>query len=121
MAAMASAAMLADITTRGFMAARTAATAWDTTAAATTRAPTTLGLEEGSVRIKVKPRNGSVYVDGYFAGEVDDFDGVFQRLHVEPGAHRIEVRADGYAALSFEVRVPPGRTVNYSGELRKLP
>lgn len=79
------------------------------------------GFEEGSLRIKVKPRNGSVYVDGYFAGQVDDFDGVFQRLHVEPGPHRIEVRADGYAPLSFEIRVPPGRTVNYKGELRRLP
>jgi hypothetical protein len=79
------------------------------------------GFEDGSLRIKVKPKNGSVYVDGYFAGQVDDFDGVFQRLHVEPGPHRIEVRADGYAPLSFEIRVPPGRTVNYSGELRRLP
>jgi PEGA domain len=79
------------------------------------------GFEEGSLRIKVKPKNGSVYVDGYFAGQVDEFDGVFQRLHVEPGPHRIEIRADGYAPLSFEIRVPPGRTVNYSGELRRLP
>jgi len=79
------------------------------------------GLEEGSVRIKVKPRNGSVYVDGYLAGEVDEFDGVFQRLHVEPGPHRIEIRADGYAPLSFEIQVPPGRKVNYSGELKRLP
>jgi len=60
-------------------------------------------------------------VDGYFAGQVDDFDGKFQRLHVEPGPHRIEVRADGYAPLSFEIQVPAGRTVNYSGELRRLP
>jgi len=80
-----------------------------------------LGFEEGSLRIRVKPRNASVYVDGYFAGQVDDFDGVFQRLRVEPGPHRIEVRADGYAPLSFEIHVPPGRTVNYSGELRRLP
>ena len=79
------------------------------------------GFEEGSVRLKVKPRNGSVYVDGYLAGEVDEFDGRFQRLHVEPGSHRIEIRADGYAPLSFEIRVPPGGTVNYSGELRRLP
>ena len=79
------------------------------------------GFEEGSLRIRVKPRHASVYVDGYFAGQVDEFDGVFQRLHVEPGPHRIEVRADGYEPLSFEVRVPPGRSVNYSGELRRLP
>jgi hypothetical protein len=76
---------------------------------------------EGAVRLKVKPREASVFVDGYFAGQVDEFDGVFQRLRVEPGPHRIEIRADGYEPLSFEIRVQPGRTVNYSGELRPAP
>ena len=83
--------------------------------------PVYAGSEEGSLRIKMTPRDASVYVDGYFAGRVDDFDGAFQRLRVEPGPHRIEVRADGYAPLSFEIRIPPGRTVNYSSELKRLP
>src|SRR5262249_42752868 len=34
---------------------------------------------EGALRLKVKPREASVYVDGYFSGRVDDFDGIFQR------------------------------------------
>jgi hypothetical protein len=32
-----------------------------------------------SVRLDVKPQAAEVYVDGYRAGTVDDFDGVFQR------------------------------------------
>jgi len=76
---------------------------------------------EGSLRIKVKPRDAAVFVDGYFAGQVDEFDGVFQRLRVEPGPHRVEIRADGYEPLSFEVRIPPGGRVNYTGELRRVP
>lgn len=75
---------------------------------------------EGQLRLKVKPREAQVFVDGYFAGLVDDFDGVFQRLHIEPGPHRIEVRADGYEPLNFEVRILPDRTVSYTGELRRL-
>jgi hypothetical protein len=70
--------------------------------------------------LKVKPRHAEVYVDGYFAGIVDEFDGFWQRLHVEPGPHRIEVRADGYEPLSFEVRILPDRTITYSGELKPL-
>ena len=35
-----------------------------------------------SVRVEVTPREAKVYVDGYFAGIVDDFDGTFQRLRV---------------------------------------
>jgi hypothetical protein len=73
---------------------------------------------DGALRLKVKPRNATVYVDGYFAGQVDEFDGVFQRLHVEPGPHRIEVRADGYEPLVLDVRIVPGRTLTYSGTLR---
>ena len=75
---------------------------------------------EGQLRLKVKPRGAQVFVDGYFAGVVDDFDGVFQRLRIEPGPHRIEVRADDYEPLNFEVRILPDRTVTYTGELKKI-
>jgi len=75
---------------------------------------------DGQLRLKVKPRVAQVFVDGYFAGIVDDFDGVFQRLHIEPGPHRIEIRDDGYEPLSFEVRILPDRTVTYSGDLKRL-
>jgi hypothetical protein len=76
--------------------------------------------EEGAVRLKIKPREAEVYVDGYFVGTVDDFDGVFQRLHIETGPHRIEVRAPGYETLSFDLRVAPGKTTTYTGELKRL-
>jgi hypothetical protein len=76
---------------------------------------------DGSLRLKVKPREASVYVDGYFAGRVDDFDGVFQRLKTESGPHRVEIRLDGYETLAFEVRIQPDRTITYSGELKKAP
>ena len=38
-----------------------------------------------SLRLEVKPKDAEVYVDGYYAGIVDDFDGTFQRLSVTPG------------------------------------
>ena len=34
-------------------------------------------LNYGDVRLQVRPRGAAVYVDGYYAGVVDDFDGVF--------------------------------------------
>ena len=46
---------------------------------------------------------------------------MFQRLHVDSGPHRIEISADGYEPLTFEVRSEPDRTVTYKGELKKLP
>jgi len=76
---------------------------------------------EGKLHLKVKPREASVYVDGYYVGLVDDFDGVFQRLHVEAGPHRIEISAPGYEPLIFDVRIEPDQTLTYHGELRKIP
>src|SRR5438067_313916 len=76
--------------------------------------------DEGSLRLKIKPREAEVYVDGYFVGVVDDFDGIFQRLHLDSGPHRIEVRAAGFESLTFEVRITPEHTTTYQGELKKI-
>jgi hypothetical protein len=61
-----------------------------------------------SVRIQVRPREALVYVDGYSAGEVDDFDGVFQRLELVPGHHEIVIYAPGYRTHRERVYLNPG-------------
>jgi len=76
------------------------------------------GRGYGGVRIDVSDRDAQVYADGYYAGIVDDFDGALQRLELEPGPHRIEIRADGFEPVAFDVNVEPGRTVTYRTELR---
>jgi hypothetical protein len=74
----------------------------------------------GSLRLKIKPRDAQVFVDGYFVGNVDSFDGVFQRLSIEAGGHKIEIRAPGYETLQFDVLITPGETVTYKGELVRI-
>ena len=76
--------------------------------------------DAGSLRLKVRPNHGQVFVDGYYAGEVDSFDGVFQKLTLDAGAHRIEIRAEGYETVQFEVMVTPGETVTYKGDLKRV-
>ena len=49
-----------------------------------------------TVRTRVTPRDTQVFVDGYSAGPVDDFDGVFQRLQLIPGQHEITLYLPGY-------------------------
>jgi len=75
--------------------------------------------DSGAIRLKVKPSDASVYVDGYYAGVVDDFDGAFQRLHLEPGPHHIEFRATGYVPLSLDVLIQPDFTISYRGGLTR--
>jgi len=71
----------------------------------------------GGVRIQGAPRNAEVYVDGAYAGIVDDYDGAFQRLDLEPGSHEIEIRSNG-RPLTYDVNVTPGRTVTVHANVR---
>jgi hypothetical protein len=72
----------------------------------------------GGVRIQGAVRNAEVLVDGYYAGIVDDFDGPFQRLELEGGAHSIEIRAPGFPPLTYDVNVQPGQTVTLHANVR---
>jgi hypothetical protein len=71
----------------------------------------------GDIRLQVRPRDAAVYVDGYYAGVVDDFDGVFQRLTLEVGPHQIELDAPGLEPQLFDVYVDPARTVTIHTDL----
>jgi len=75
----------------------------------------------GGVRLKIRPRDAQVFVDGYYAGRVDDFDGTFQSLKLEAGGHKIEVRMPGFEDLALDVHVQPGRTVTLEEFLRPRP
>jgi len=63
-----------------------------------------------SVRAQVTPRETEVYVDGYYAGTVDDFDGVFQRLHLEPGEHELQLFLPGHRTFTQKIYLQPGTT-----------
>ncbi len=75
------------------------------------------GQAYGGVRIDLPQRNAQVFVDGYFTGIVNDFDGVLQHLDLTPGPHHIEVALDGYEPIAFDVNVQPGRTITYSADM----
>ncbi len=53
----------------------------------------------GAARLQVTPRQTEVFVDGYFVGRADQFDGTFQRLRVEAGEHQLELYLDGYRTV----------------------
>jgi len=67
-------------------------------------------VDDSSARIQVTPRHAEVYVDGYRAGIVDDFDGFAQRLRVPPGEHVIELYLDGHKTISEAILFAPGES-----------
>ena len=75
---------------------------------------------EASVRLEVKPKEAEVYVDGYYAGIVDDFDGTFQRLRVEPGEHELELWLDGYRTVRQKVYLTQDNTFRVKYQMERL-
>ncbi len=55
--------------------------------------------DSAELRLEVRPKAAQVYVDGYYAGIVDDFNGTFQRLHVRPGRHELALYLPGYRTV----------------------
>jgi PEGA domain len=72
----------------------------------------------GGIALEISPYDADVFVDGNYAGHVQDFDGTVQPLTVVAGTHRVEVQAPGYAPLVFDVVVEGGQVVPYRGDLR---
>jgi len=75
--------------------------------------------EGGSIRVLCDPAEARVYVDGYYAGVVDDFDGLFQRLHVAPGRHEITLKLEGYTSHRMRVYVGPDATIKLHHEMQR--
>src|SRR5262245_34511388 len=75
---------------------------------------------DSDVRMDVSPGNAQLFVDGYYAGAADTFDGPFQRLHVTPGGHVITVYLDGYRTLSRTIYLRPGAAVTFHDRLEPL-
>ncbi len=75
---------------------------------------------DASVRLEVKPKEAEVFVDGYYAGIVDDFDGAFQRLHVPPGEHEIELYLDGYRTVRQKIFLSANNTFKVKYTMERL-
>jgi hypothetical protein len=69
------------------------------------------GSAYGGVRIEGGPHDAPVYVDGHYAGIVDDFDGGNKHLNLTAGVHQVEIRLNGQQPVAFDVNVPPNQTV----------
>lgn len=75
---------------------------------------------ESHLRLNVKPKEAEVYVDGFFAGKVQEFDGRLQRLHVTPGQHEITIYLEGYHSLRQQLYLSPEVTRTIDGALQRL-
>ena len=73
-----------------------------------------------AARLQVEPKEAQVYIDGYFVGIVDDFDGWAQRLRLAPGERELEIHLDGYRPFRQKVLFRPGATLTIRQLLQPL-
>jgi PEGA domain len=74
----------------------------------------------GGVSFDITPASAQVYVDGTFAGLVEDFDAASEPLLLAPGTHYVEIRLAGFRTATFDVTITPGEITPYQGALERL-
>jgi hypothetical protein len=62
-----------------------------------------------------------VYIDGFYAGIVDDFNGVFQALPLTPGGHTIVLYLDGYRTARHNIYLSPASSFKLRATMERLP
>jgi hypothetical protein len=77
--------------------------------------------QSAALRLQVTPRETEVFVDGYYAGTVDNFDGTFQRLRLEPGEHDVTLYLSGYRTITQKVLLQPSATFRVRHTMEQLP
>jgi hypothetical protein len=75
---------------------------------------------DSAVRFDVKPHETAVYLDGFYAGVVDDFDAWYQRLYTAPGGHEITLYLAGYRTYTERVYLSPDNTFKLHHRMEKL-
>lgn len=81
--------------------------------------PESAGLT-ASVRILATPTRADVYVDGFFAGFVDDFNGVLHGLPMTPGRHAITLYMEGYRTITQNIVVAAHSAAKLPLSMEKL-
>ena len=72
----------------------------------------------GGLSFDISPAHADLYVDGEYIGAVGDFVPNAQPLTLVPGQHRIEVQADGYRPMVWDVNIAPGQVIPYRGAMQ---
>jgi hypothetical protein len=77
-----------------------------------------VGTAYGGISFEVDPYDAAVFIDGEYAGVVGDFGPNAQPLTLRSGRYRVEIQANGYEPVMFDVNVMPGQVIPYRGALR---
>jgi PEGA domain len=73
----------------------------------------------GELKIDATPSRAVVFVDGQYAGHVDEFNGVGKAMLLTPGQHRLRIALPGYLPFDTMVDLRPQQKLKIQTELVK--
>ena len=73
----------------------------------------------GELKIAATPSRAVVFVDGQYAGHVDEFDGVGKAMLLTPGQHRLHIALPGYLPFDTMVDLRPQQKLKIQTDLVK--
>ena len=73
----------------------------------------------GELKIAATPSRAAVFVDGQYAGHVDEFDGVGKAMLITPGQHRLRIALPGYLPFDTMVDLRPQQKLKIQTDLVK--
>src|SRR5438445_13511830 len=71
------------------------------------------------LKIDATPPPAAVFVDGQYAGHVDEFDGVGKAMLLTPGQHRLRIALPGYLPFDTMVDLRPQQKLKIQTDLVK--
>ena len=73
----------------------------------------------GELKIAATPSRAAVFVDGQYAGHVDEFNGVGKAMLLTPGQHRLRIALPGYLPFDTMVDLRPQQKLKIQTDLVK--
>jgi hypothetical protein len=73
--------------------------------------------QQGGMSFDIQPVDAAVFLDGKYVGAATDFGPQQPPLTVAAGRHHLDLRAQGYQTMSFDVTVVAGQVLPYQGAM----
>ncbi len=71
----------------------------------------------GGVSFDIAPFDAAIFIDGEYVGLADDFSPGQMPLTLAAGRHHIDLRAQGFMDVSFDLTVVAGQVIPYQGTM----
>jgi hypothetical protein len=78
------------------------------------------GPATGGLSFEISPASAEVFVDGNDMGVASTFSPTSEPLTLAPGRHHVELHANLYQAIIFDVDVVAGQVIPYQGTMQAL-